>query len=151
MDTLPPVTVWMVRLARGEADRDVRGTLSIEEDALLFTTQDQTATARLTFAEIHRAKRLRGSPVLMIESGSAEDRQRTAFFFSQPPPLHPASGRTPLDGGVPPTSTPFGLIRRSGKRRAQRTNAQYLQTSGIGKKDLIQEWASQVSSRIARG
>jgi hypothetical protein len=144
-----PVTVWMVHLVRGQTDKDVKGTLDLEDDALvLIDGRGEGALARLAFSSIRRVKRLRGSPVLMVEWENDGIRNRTAFYFTQPPPLHPAAGVTPDDiierrpGPIPP------MMRRSGKRKAQRTNAQYLQTSGISKKDLINMWAEAVTERI---
>lgn len=144
-----PVTTWMVHLARGEADKDVKGTLDLDDEGLVFTDpRDDILLARFSFTSIRRVKRLRGSPVLLVEWEGDGARNRTAFYFAQPPPLHPAAGITPDDivqrspGPIPP------MMRRSGKRKAQRTNAQYLQTSGISKKDLINWWADEVTARI---
>jgi hypothetical protein len=148
MSAPEPVTVWMVQLARGEADKDVRGTLDIDDEALLFTDdRGDSAGARLSFTSIRRAKRVRGSPILLVEWELGAARNRTAFYFTQPPPLHAAAGRSTADEPIPRTPSPIPF-RRSSKRKAQRTNAQYLQTHGISKKELINGWADEVSARI---
>lgn len=148
MEAPEPTTVWMVTLARGEVDKDVKGTLETVDDALVFTATKERTQSVFPFGAIRRAKRLRGSPVLMIEwSRDAEDLRRTAFYFTQPPPLYPAAGsseaaqRTERVSAFP--------IRRSGKRRAQRVNTRYLQTVGINRKEQIQGWADAVNARRA--
>jgi hypothetical protein len=148
MTAQEPITVWMVQLVRGEADKDVRGTLDLDDEALLFTDPRGEGTEfRLSFTSIRQAKRVRGSPVLLIEWEADGTRRRTAFYYTQPPPLHTAAGRSTMDEPLPrtPSVVPF---RRSGKRKAQRTNARYLQTHGISKKGLINSWAEEVTARI---
>jgi hypothetical protein len=156
MTTPEPITVWMVHLEKGLADKDVKGTLDLDDLGLLFT-EDKAGgpPARLTFESIRRARRVRGSPVMVIEWALDGAVHRTAFYFTQPPPLIP-SGRggsfaSALPDDPPPrTAAPFSMLRRSGKRKAQRTNAQYLQTSGISKKELISGWTIAVSERIGQ-
>lgn len=154
MTTPEPITVWMVHLERGQADKDVKGTLGLDDQGLLFSEDKaEGPPARLTFDSIRRARRIRGSPVMVIDWALDGTVHRTAFYFTQPPPLIP-SGR---GGSVDPapsaeaftrTPGPLSMLRRSGKRKAQRTNAQYLQTSGISKKELISGWTKAVSERI---
>jgi hypothetical protein len=153
MTTPEPITVWMVHLEKGQVDKDVKGTLDLDEAGLLFTEHRGSGIpARLEFESIRRAKRVRGSPVLLIEWELDGVVHRTAFYFTQPPPLVPSTrgsfGASPPEEAVPRSTAPFSMMRRSGKRRAQRTNAQYLQTSGISKKALISGWAVEVSARI---
>jgi hypothetical protein len=148
MTVQEPITVWMVQLVRGEADKDVKGTLDIDDEALLFTdARGDGSEFRLSFTSIRQAKRVRSSPVLLIEWETEGVRRRTAFYFTQPPPLHTAAGRSTMDEPLPrgPSVVPF---RRSGKRKAQRTNVRYLQAHGISKKGLINSWAEEVSARI---
>ena len=151
MTTPEPITVWMVHLEKGQVDKDVKGTLGLDDQGLLFTgDRGDAPPARLAFDSIRKARRVRGSPVLVVDWMLDGDVHRTAFYFSEPPPLVPARGgfgSTLSEDPVPRTTAPFGMLRRSGKRRAQRTNAQYLQTSGISKKDLISDWAKAVSER----
>jgi hypothetical protein len=143
-----PVTVWMVQLVRGEVDKDVKGTLDMDDEALLFTDhRDDSMEARLSFMAIRRVKRVRGSPILLVEWELDGARNRTAFYFTQPPPLHTAAGRSTADEAIPRTPSPIPF-RRSGKRKAQRTNAQYLQTHGISKKSLINGWADELTARV---
>ena len=47
--------------------------------------------------------------------------------------------------------TAVTAFRRSGKRRAQRGNTRYLQTKGLGLKDLIQMWVDALDERVAAG
>jgi hypothetical protein len=154
MTTPEPITVWMVHLEKGQADKDVKGTLDLDDQGLLFSEhKTEGPPARLTFDSIRRARRIRGSPVMVIDWTLDGIVHRTAFYFTQPPPLVPSGrggsfGSALSDDPVPRTTAPFSMLRRSGKRKAQRTNAQYLQTSGISKKELISGWAKAVTERI---
>jgi len=143
-------TVWMVHLRRGEDSEEVKGEIDLAADALIFTARKSGETVSIPLAGVRKAKRLRGSPVLMLEWHDDGDPRRTAFYFSEPPPLAPPEpGRTTLPGD-PFSSRPvgaFGAIRRSSKRRHQKTNIQYLQTVGIKQKDLIQAWVDEIMGR----
>jgi hypothetical protein len=136
-----PITVWMVRLERGRTDVDVKGRLSLEEDALVFRDL-QEQPVRFAFEEVRRAKRLRGSPVLMVTWIRQATEHRTAFYFTPPPPMEPAE-TTPGSG--------FGALRRpKSKRRQSRDNVRYLQMSNSVRKPTIQAWADEVTARIPR-
>jgi hypothetical protein len=69
---------------------------------------------------------------------------RTAFYFSKPPPVPSRRGLTAS------ADRPAGLtaLRRSGKRREMRSNAGYLTSSNIKKKDLVREWTTAVREAI---
>jgi hypothetical protein len=151
MDDLNPVTVWMVHLAKGEVDQDVKGTIELGEDALVFTATRAETEMRFMFRAIQRARRLRGSPVLLVEWDREGEPRRTAMYFTQPPPLFPAAGDSSMAGAPPQRLTAVTAFRRSGKRRAQRGNARYLQTMGMSLRDLIQVWADAVNERAAAG
>jgi hypothetical protein len=150
MGQLRPVTVWLVHLGRGEVDKDIKGSIDIEGDRLVFTPADGSEAQAFAFTEMRRAKRLRASPVMVIEYVREGSRRETAFYFSQPPPLKPADPTAPpLPGDLAPARRgPFDAFRRSSKRRHMRNNISYLQRSGISKKELIQAWADEVASRI---
>ena len=134
-----PITVWMVRLERGWTAHDVKGTLSLEEDALVFTGSDERRS-RFAFEHVRSAKRVRGSPVLIVTTTQTGTQLRTAFYFAQPPPMEP-------DDTVPTVG--FSLMRRpKSKRRVTRENARYLQVSNPVRKPTIQAWADAVTERI---
>jgi hypothetical protein len=149
MSSMPePTAVWMVHLARGESPSGVRGTLTIEDGFLVFTDRD-LRPVRFHRSGIRRAKRVRGSPVLQLEWIEGGTVRRTAFYFVEPPPLITDRGAAP-----PPLSPGsgaiggLGAIRRSSKRRQMRTNAGYLQTSGIDKRRQIQDWADEIAELL---
>jgi hypothetical protein len=154
MREMKPITVWMVHLGRDQADRDIKGSLAIQEGALTFSDPASGADLSFPFGTIQRAKRLRASPVLMLEWGVDGESRRTAFYFIQPPPLKP-----PEPGTVALPGDPFNTRRRtgplgsmrSGKRRHVKSNVHYLQTTGIKKKDLIQAWVDAVNAGRAGG
>jgi hypothetical protein len=129
------VTVWAVELGATASTTEVRGRLALASDALVFSPRDERLPERrFPLVDIARARRLRGSPVLMIlRRGTAEGAQRVAFYFVQPPPL-------PKTVEVTPTST----LRRNTKRRARRQNVGYLGTWNREKKELLREWERQV-------
>jgi hypothetical protein len=145
-----PTTVWMVHLRRGEAVTEVKGRIDLTADAVVFTGTEGDEGVSFRLVDVRRAKRLRGSPVLLLEWQSDDEPRKTAFYFSQPPPLAPPEpGQTALPGD-PFTTRPtgaFGAIRRSSKRRHQKTNIQYLQTVGIKQKDEIKAWVDAIMER----
>ncbi|MGH2540629.1 MAG: hypothetical protein ACRDGK_08925 [Actinomycetota bacterium] len=143
---MEPVTVWRVQLRRGDIS-DREGTLSLEADALVFEDRDTGGRIRLTFAEIRSAKRVRGSPILLVGHDDGADRAETAFYFSRPPPLatpEPGSGGTTAAGRP---LGPFAAMRRTSKRRHQRENVKYLTTKSSGAKVIIQAWADELTGR----
>jgi len=128
-------TVWMVRLDRGQVEDDVRGTLALEPDAVVFTEAQTGSEHRIPIAAMQRPKRVKGSPVLMVAHTSSGDVRRIAFYFSQPPPLRPPEpGALSLpDAGLSGRPAgPFGAFRRTSKRRHMRTNLGYLTTANAG-------------------
>jgi hypothetical protein len=149
MSVPDPVTVWMVHLDRTVVNDDVKGTLEVEEDVLAFTASHGRQPTGFPFDAIVMAKRLRGSPVLMIEWRHAGEIRRTAFYFTEPPPMPSKTGRPSQDSwdDVPDRPNPFKAFRNS-KRRNMRVNGRYLSQASVGHKELIQSWADEVSARI---
>ncbi len=144
----------MVRLDRGHAEDDVRGTLSLEADAVVFTEAISTIEHRFPLEYMQKPKRVRGSPILLVVHRANEALQRTAFYFSQPPPLRPPEpGTTSLPGrgidGEPLGA--FGALRRSSKRRHMRSNLGYLTTANASYRPVIQVWVSEIGARIGAG
>jgi hypothetical protein len=133
---------------------DIKGTLAVQEDILAFTATSAQEPIGFPFSSIVAVKRLRGSPVLMIEWRHEESRRRTAFYFTQPPPLPPRVGRpepTTTWNEMPERPNPFSALRRNGKRRNMRVNTRYLQEVAVSKRDLIKRWADEVAARIEPG
>jgi hypothetical protein len=143
---MEPVRVWRVELRRGDiADRE--GTLSIEEDALVFADRSTGERRGLPFRTIRSAKRVKASPILLVVHAEGTQRLETAFYFSQPPPLDaPAPGSTGTNAMGRPLG-PFAAMRRSSKRRHQRENVKYLATEAGRLKDTIQRWAEEIGAR----
>jgi hypothetical protein len=146
-----PVTVWKVDLVRGKPPVEVRGTLTLAAGALVFQADGTAATTTIALADASGVKRLRGSPVLVI-SHAARDAGATAFYFAEPPPLHPADPATlSLRDAGPPS--PMAAMRRPSPRRHRRQNAGYLAGQGRMLKPTLNAWASEVRAGIeaARG
>ncbi|MGZ8631178.1 MAG: hypothetical protein ACXWZF_09465 [Actinomycetota bacterium] len=141
-----PVTVWRVQLRRGEVG-DREGTLSLDAEALVFEDRATGELTHLRFVEIRSARRVRGSPILVVSHDGDGERAQTAFYFSQPPPLEaPSSGSSGTTSMGRPVG-PFAAVRRTSKRRHQRENVKYLATKAGGTKATIQAWADEVVAR----
>jgi hypothetical protein len=138
------VTVWAVELGKDVQPDETKGTLELAGQALLFTPNDDACPAvRLPVSEIVKVRRLRGSPVLMVERTTASGPRRTAFYFVQPPPLSAILGTT--------VERPSGLAAfRNPKRKARRDNVGYLGTTNREKKAAINEWVRAVRTAAAR-
>jgi hypothetical protein len=131
------ITVWIVPLGRGAPMEGVKGSLTIVEDELRFTpADDPPAVRRWALAEVTRARRVRGSPVLLVESAGGT--KRVAFYFVQPPPLE-------VPEPTRPAITPFG---RPSKRRVRRRNATYLGMANRDLRELLREWERRVRAAV---
>ena len=130
---------------------DVRGTLSLESDAVVFTEAISTIESRFPLEHMQQPKRVRGSPILLVVHRANGELQRMAFYFSQPPPLRPPEpGSTSLPGrGIDARPMgAFGAMRRSSKRRHMRSNLGYLTTANASYRSVIQEWVAEIGARI---
>jgi hypothetical protein len=138
------VTAWAVELARGIEPNEVKGTLELSDAALLFTPLDEARPGlRIVLTDIQKVRRLRGSPVLMVERTVSGDPRRTAFYFAQPPPLNALLGTAP--------ERPTGLaVFRSPKRKARRDNVNYLGLTNREKKETLAEWVRAVREAMAK-
>jgi hypothetical protein len=147
-------TVWMVLLDRERVHDDVRGTLALDPEAVVFTEARSGFEHRIPIRAMQPPKRVKGSPILMIAHSTDNGVRRVAFYFSQPPPLkppEPGSTALPESGmGARPMGA-FGAFRRTSKRRHMRTNLTYLTTTNAGYKQAIQEWVEEIGSRIRAG
>jgi hypothetical protein len=148
-----PTTVWMVRLDRGQT-KDIRGTLSLESNGLLFTDARSGEAILIGFDAIQKPKRVKGSPILLLTHVSNGERRRIAFYFLQPPPLKPPEPGTvslPSSGFGERPLGPFGALRRTSKRRHMKTNIGYLTTSNTVLKDEVQRWVLEIGARLNAG
>jgi hypothetical protein len=144
-------TVWMVHLNRERVNEDVRGSLSLDEDALVFIEAVSTIEHRFPLEQMQSPKRVRGSPIMIVFHQRGDELRRTAFYFSQPPPLRPpdpGAMSLPDAGLTGRPAGPFGALRRSSKRRHMRTNLTYLTTANSGYKPLIKRWVAEIDERI---
>jgi len=139
------VTVWAVELGKDVQPDEIKGTLELSVDALLFTPNDEARPAlRIALRDIAKVRRLRGSPVLMVERIVSAGSRRTAFYFAQPPPLSALLGA--------PTERPTGFAAfRSPKRKARRDNVGYLGLMNREKKASLTEWVRAVKTAVSKG
>lgn len=151
---LEATTVWMVRLDREQVEDDVRGTLVLDPEAIVFTEARSGIEHRIPIQTVQQPKRVKGSPILMIAHIAGGEPRRVAFYFSQPPPLRPPEpGSTaPPQGGLGrrPMGA-FGALRPTSKRRHIRTNMGYLTTANASHKQVIQEWVAEIGTRMRAG
>jgi hypothetical protein len=149
MSPMPgPTIVWMVHLSRGDSPDGVRGSLSMEDDAVVFTPAASSVPVRFALTSVRRAKRLIGSPVLRLDWNDGTPRH-TAFYFVEPPPLRPPdptsrSVREEAPGPLGPL-----MPKRRSRHFQMRDNVRYLQTSGVGTKELIAMWAAEIGERLS--
>lgn len=140
-----PATVWVVELAKDVGREETKGTLQLDGEGLLFTPSDGTRSMlRIGPSDVRKVRRLRGSPVLMVERATPVGSRRTAFYFVQPPPLGTLLGET--------VERPSGLAAfRSPRRKARRDNVNYLGLMNREKKATLNEWVRAVKEAVARG
>ena len=135
------VTVWMVELSSGLAAQERRGTLSLQPDVIAFVASDGSEDLRIPLARVRKARRLSGSPVLVVAHDAGGRAVRTAFYFAQPPPLEDFRG----EGTEQPS--PLGF-RKSSRRRARRQNIGYLGTWNRQLKADIEEWEHAIRDAV---
>jgi hypothetical protein len=142
-----PVDVWMVHLGAGAKPREVKGTLTLGGTGLEFVERKTGVDVRFDYGSIRRAKRIKGSPVLLIDWRKDDEDRKTAFYFSQPPPLEPVPRSPSID---PPG--PLGPFTRAtpSKRQVARMNLGYLRSSSSTTKHVVRAWAEAVSERAGR-
>jgi hypothetical protein len=135
----------MVHLRRGFPPDEIEGTLTVDGTGLLFEREDG-GTTRMAFTEVLGARRVRGSPILMLRWRRDGERRETAFYFAQPPPLGPLDGRAGAPAGAPPSAT--SMFRRTTKRKQRRDNTSYLSTLAGSLRPLIDDFVEEVRSGI---
>ena len=138
----------MVHLGAGRKPLEVRGTLTLGESGLEFVEKKTGADVRFGYGSIRRAKRIRGSPVLMVDWRKDGEDRKTAFYFSQPPPLEPM----PRSPTIEPPRGPLGPFTRAtpSKRQVARMNLGYLRSTSVASKDVLRAWADAVTERVGR-
>ena len=136
--------MWAVELGRDVQPDEIKGTLELGDETLLFSPNDEARTAmRIALHDIAKVRRLRGSPVLMVERTTSAGSRRTAFYFAQPPPLSALLGE--------PVERPAGFAAfRSPKRKARRDNVGYLGLMNREKKAALTEWVRAVKTAVAQ-
>ena len=139
----------MVHLGAGTKPREVRGTLTLGTSGLEFVERKTEVDVRFDYGSIRRAKRIKGSPVLMVDWRKNGEDRKTAFYFSQPPPLEPM----PRSPTIEPPRGPLGPFTRAtpSKRQVARMNLGYLRSSSANTKHVVRAWAEAVTERAGRG
>lgn len=152
-EVLKPITVWMVHLERGGDLREVKGTLRLDETAIVFEEREG-ATTRLPFDAVHRAKRTLGSPVMTVRWEHGGARRETAFYFAQPPPLPGRADEVATSGAdLLRTRRPglLGSARQSSKRRQRKQVMSYMAAHAGVSRDAIRAWVLAISERAQAG
>lgn len=141
-----PLTVWKVVLSKGRPPVDVRGTLSLDDEALVFVADGEVAETRIRYTDVAEAKRLRGSPVLLIRR-SDPGLGALAFYFAEPPPLQGPDPATATLRETGPVS-PLAALRKPSQRRQRRQNAGYLAAYGRSLKPTVVAWTAEIRARV---
>ena len=142
-----PVEVWMVHLGAGSKPREIRGTLTLGDRSLEFVERKTGVDVRFDYDSIRRAKRIKGSPVLLVDWRKDGADRKTAFYFSQPPPLEPVPRSPTID-----PRGPLGPFTRAtpSKRQVARMNLGYMRSSSATTKHTVRAWAEAVTERAGR-
>lgn len=142
-----PVEVWMVHLGTRSKPPEVRGILTFGEEGLEFVERKTGADVMFDFGSIRRAKRIKGSPVLLVDWRHEGEDRKTAFYFSQPPPLDPV----PRSPTIEPRG-PLGPFTRAtpSKRQVARMNLGYLRSTSATNRKVVRAWAEAVTERAER-
>jgi hypothetical protein len=136
---------------------DIAGDLELTHDAVLFTPRHEGPSVHIPFVTVTKVKRLKGSPVLMVQHTEGAVRVETAFYFVQPPSLsHIVKSKQPLPPSRPDPASmepqrlrPFGMGgRRPSKRKSVRSNATYLTAQGTSRKEELQGWVDAIRERL---
>jgi hypothetical protein len=143
-----PVTVWMVHLGATKKPEEIKGTLSLGESGLEFVERRTGADVTFDYGEIRRAKRVRGSPVLLLDWIRDGVARHTAFYFIQPPPLSPP----PRSPTLTPQG-PLGHLTRAtpSRRQVARMNLGYLRATSASHKETVRAWQEAVRERLRNG
>jgi hypothetical protein len=138
----------MVHLGVRRKPLEVRGILTLGEHGLEFVEKKTGADVRFEYGSIRRAKRIHGSPVLMIDWRKDGEDRKTAFYFSQPPPLEPM----PRSPTLEPPKGPLGPFTRAtpSKRQVARMNLGYLRSTSAANKGAVRAWAKALTERVGR-
>ena len=118
MNVMERTQVWAVRLSG--LQREVKGSIVLENGSLVFEASDGSAGDRIAIKDLRRARRIRGSPVLVIDYVTGAGNAKAAFYFTKPPPVQPPEG-----------------VR---KRKARKQAVHYLEMSNVDKKERVKEW-----------
>jgi hypothetical protein len=142
------VTVWMVHLGRSGKPEEIKGTLTLGETGLEFVERRSGADVTFDYATIRRAKRIRGSPVLLLDWTRDGSSRRTAFYFTQPPPL----SQPPRSPTLPPQG-PLGHLTRAtpSRRQVARMNLGYLRSTSASHRETVRAWQEAVQERVRNG
>jgi len=137
----------MVHLGPGPSPPEVRGTLTLGEVGLEFVERKTGADVRFDYTAIRRVKRIKGSPVLLMDWRRDDEDRKTAFYFSQPPPLEPVARSATVD-----PRGPLGHLTRAtpSKRQVTRMNLGYLRSTAVANRKLVRAWVEAVSERAGR-
>jgi hypothetical protein len=146
-----PVTVWMVKLERGGDLREIKGTLRMDEDAVVFVDRKDGAETRVSFGATRKVKRVFGSPVMVLHWRDGDGaRSETAFYFVQPPPVRSERGDAMSDREAlqQPRPTIGSVLRPPSRRRQRRESIGYLAARSREAKTTIRVWAEEIRTRI---
>jgi hypothetical protein len=121
--------------------------LSLGQQAVRFVPTEGAGAREIALTDIHRVRRIWGSPVLIVHSFEAGARHDTAFYFTKPPPLHPSTQA--IEEAPPTLIGPFNRNRPASRRKQRRNNAGYLANAAGLAGDEVKAWTKDLRAAIA--
>lgn len=127
---ISPRKMWAVRV--GAAMEGAEGTLTLTDRALEFELVDEEGSIQIPLADIRRAKRVRGSPILLVDTDRSPDGKDTparfAFYAVEPPSLRPQGRET--------------------KGKVRRHAIVYLQSANSRHKEELDGWERELRAAV---
>lgn len=121
--------MWVVRLSRDADLKDVKGTITLADGALQFSSRDGKGDRRIDLIDVVRVKRVIGSPVMLVTHSENGEPTQTAFYFSQPPPLRSADEKT-------------------SRRKLRRQAATYLGHTNAERGTTVRDWVQAIRAEM---
>ena len=127
---ISPKKMWAVRMGAGMDGAE--GTLRLTDTDLEFELNGEDGAIRIPLVDIRKAKRVRGSPILLVDtyrSPDGTDRPaRFAFYAVEPPSLRPQGRQT--------------------KGRVRRHAIVYLQSANPRHKEDLDGWERELRAAV---
>lgn len=127
---ISPKKMWAVRIGAGMEGAE--GTLSLTDVDLEFELDEEEGAIRIPLEDIRKVKRVRGSPILLVDTDRSPDGKdqpaRFAFYAVEPPSLRPQGRET--------------------KGKVRRHAIVYLQSANSRHKEDLDGWERELRAAV---